>query len=873
MKKTLKSTLLTWFLVFSVIVILLFLGGNSIYIQQKTKISDLVTSIYDLHLDVQKDFNVVDAFLSYEVSNIAYYETRQSEILDDHHARIAVIKTHLSDFSGSAILKRMGLSPAFDSLKADLNNYALLFDQIVELNLERGFKDYGIVGKMRNFVHELETFDALDQTYVLGLRRHEKDYIIRNEEQYVEKLNNLGYEFQQIIENDSRIGNEQKEFILRMLNSYLLEFNKLVDLDKRIGVKSPELGKKLELDQSRINLERQFNMLIERAEERKIVVFRYFEIFYLAFFIAFLLISILLSQTISKRISYPLTTLTNHIKKLSGNNLVLEDNLDDKFQNYETAILYQEFRLLIEQIKKEQDDLNRVQSALVENEEKYRQLADHLPQSVFETDQFGNLTYVNSNWLKTLGYTSEDISEGLNIINVLKAESGPISIGDESKGAAEYTSVRKDGTTFPGLVYTNRINRDNKLIGFRGTIIDITERKNRMDRLVEEKEKAEQADKLKSTFLSNMSHEIRTPMNAIIGFSNLLKNQNLSRKDVDMYLSHIQGSGDHLLKLIDDIIDIARIEAGEVVIHYTNFVVREIMDELYTTMNDYKKNHDKAHLELKCRIPDGYEEYIVSSDPFRLRQVLINLLSNAIKFTQAGYIEYGFTVESKKKLKFFVKDTGIGMGRTEQVDAFDRFVQLNKKDRVKQVGTGLGLAISKSLVELLGGRITVQSEIGRGSEFIFTILADAVKEQTSIKEQVIRLDETRFDFKNVTILIAEDENNNFLYLNAVLSKTGANILRAEDGKKAVEFIKSNGEINLLLLDIQMPELDGFDVIRIVRDLRPELPVIAQTAYAMQKERENIKEAGFDDYISKPINDNELLNKIAFYLKKATADSQ
>jgi PAS domain S-box-containing protein len=480
MKKTFRNTLLKWFLGFSVILILFFLTFNALYIHQKTKVNNVIGQIYELHLDVQKDFNITDAFFTYEASNLEFFKTRESSLLDEHDQQVREIRKGLEELRIGAITRRMGVQEPLDSLTTDFDTFVATVDQIVRLTLIRGFKDYGIVGEMRDFVHQLETFPELDQTYVLKLRRHEKDYIIRNEAQYVTMLNALGKEFMVKINKDPRISVPRKDTITKILISYLEEFNNLVDIDNRIGLKTPESGTKSQLDELENNIEKRFNQVIDTAEFKKNLLFRYLEIFYAFFFVVFLLVSIFLSRVISKYISAPLTTLTSHIKKLSGTNLELNDQLDHHFNNYESSVLYQEFRLLIEQIKKEKEDLNKVQQALIENEEKYRQLADNLPQSVFETDQFGNLTYVNSNWLKSFSYTMEDVEDGLNIIKILKAKNGPIVLGNESAGPVEYRAFRKDGTTFPALVYTNRIHRDNKLMGFRGAIINTSGRKIKM---------------------------------------------------------------------------------------------------------------------------------------------------------------------------------------------------------------------------------------------------------------------------------------------------------------------------------------------------------------------------------------------------------
>jgi PAS domain S-box-containing protein len=480
MKKTLRNTLLIWFLGFSVVLILVFIAFNALYIHQKSRITSVIGQIYELHLDVQKDFNITDAFFTYEASNLAFFGSQKSTLLDDHEQRVLEINDALGQLRNSRMVARMDIQNAIDSLSEDFGNYVISVDQIVQLILKRGIKDYGIVGKMRAYVHQLELFEELDQRNVLNLRRHEKDYIIRNERQYVTSLNELGSRFREGIIKDPGITRSRKDAIIFLLDNYLEEFNNLVEVDRQIGLKNPESGTKSQLDELEIKIERRFNHVINTAESRKTVLFRYLEIFYAFSFFLFLLVSMLLSRVISGYISAPLTTLTGHIKKLSENNLAPDDHLEQNFNNYESSVLYREFRNLMEQIKKEKEDLNKVQAALIENEEKYRQLADNLPQSVFETDQFGNLTYVNSNWQKSFSYTKEEVQEGLNIITILKAKNGPIVLGNEAAGPVEYIARKKDGTTFPVLVYTNRIHRDNKLMGFRGAILDISDRKLKM---------------------------------------------------------------------------------------------------------------------------------------------------------------------------------------------------------------------------------------------------------------------------------------------------------------------------------------------------------------------------------------------------------
>lgn len=733
MKKTLRKTLLTWLLTFSVITIVIFISSSSIYIHQKTRITNFITKIYNLHLDVQKDFNITNAFLTYEASNLAFFETMESQLLDDHKEMINEINRELAELSGTRLNAKLAIGESLDSFKTDFDNYILMVDQLVELILERGFKDYGVDGEMRRYVHQLETYKNLDQAIVLGLRRHEKDYIIRNEKQYVTKLNNLANEFLAEINADKRISGSDKKRISDILQNYVILFNKLVDLDNRIGFKTPGNGKKSDLLELEITIEQRFNQIIEKAEIRKTVLFKYMEWFYGLFFLSFLLISLQLSRQISGKISAPITGLANYIKRLSENNLKPDESTHQDFNNYETSVLFQEFNSLIVQIKKEQDDLNTAQTALLENEKKYRQLADQLPQPVFETDQFGNFTYVNSTWINMLNYAEKEIRIGLNINTILTTETGPLILGDETRGAAEHTVIKADGTTFPALVYTNRININKKLIGFRGVIINITERKHRMDVLKEQKERAEQADRLKSAFLANISHEIRTPMNAIIGFSNLLGSHKVDESQRINYANQIKASGYNLLELIDDIIDISRIETGEISIRKEEFSVKDIFDELYLNIKERLTGMNKTHIELHYTIPEEIYPGAIITDPYKLRQIIINLLSNAAKFTERGSITFGVEKSENDMLLFFVKDTGIGLGKTEQIDVFNRFIQFSNLSRSKKQGTGLGLAICKSLIEILGGNIWVNSQIGKGSTFSFTIKAPLIESAKTLQ--------------------------------------------------------------------------------------------------------------------------------------------
>jgi signal transduction histidine kinase/ligand-binding sensor domain-containing protein/CheY-like chemotaxis protein len=379
-------------------------------------------------------------------------------------------------------------------------------------------------------------------------------------------------------------------------------------------------------------------------------------------------------------------------------------------------------------------------------------------------------------------------------------------------------------------------------------------------------EKAEEADRLKTAFLANMSHEIRTPLNAIIGFSELLKDNDLEDDDKNLYIKHITSSGKSLLNLINDIIDISKIEAGQLNITKEDCAVNSILYELYATFQTELKRLGKKDVELKLDLAFKPDDFVFQSDPFRLQQVITNLLSNACKFTDKGFIEFGYRPESNDKLLFFVKDTGTGIPIDKQKIVFERFRQVADKNSAKRKGTGLGLAISKKLINLLGGDIWLDSLPGEGSTFYFTIPLDSRIPQKKIEEFVKNKDDSDISFENKTIMIVEDEESNFVLLETILKKHNANILYAKNGKVAVDYIRKNGRaIDLIMMDILMPEMDGYEATRLIKELKNEIPVIAHTAYTMETEKDKCIASGCDYYISKPCDVNELLRIIKKFI--------
>lgn len=380
--------------------------------------------------------------------------------------------------------------------------------------------------------------------------------------------------------------------------------------------------------------------------------------------------------------------------------------------------------------------------------------------------------------------------------------------------------------------------------------------------LKEAKDKAEESDRLKSAFLANMSHEIRTPMNAILGFSEMLTKPNYTDEDKKEFSSLISSNANNLLNLINDIIDIAKIEAGQIKVNYEITSLNKIFGELNATFQREKLQRGKFKVDLRVKFPT-ISEFNIITDPLRLKQVLTNLIGNALKFTDSGYIEFGFNIMEDNIIRFYVQDSGIGITPEKQNIIFDRFRQADDSHTRRYGGTGLGLAIVKHLIELLGGTIWVESTQGKGSTFYFTHpyhSSMAMNTESMNIKKIMPIN----NWQNKIILITEDEENNFKLLKAILAPSKARLIWAKNGKEAVEICKTNPLIDLVLMDLKMPEMTGYEATELIKKFRKKLPIIAQTAYAMADERAKTKEAGFDDFITKPINSDELLNKISIY---------
>ncbi|MFW5753643.1 MAG: PAS domain S-box protein [Marinilabiliaceae bacterium] len=542
------------------------------------------------------------------------------------------------------------------------------------------------------------------------------------------------------------------------------------------------------------------------------------------------------------------------------------------------------------------------EEALQTSEEKYRRIAENVTDIVWITDLEMNPIYVSPSVERVLGITPEDylkrpISETYPPASVEKfqkilteqlAKEKDPEVDRNRAFKLEAERYYADGTIGWDAMSATFLRDENmNPVAIQGVSRDITERvkteealqkKNEEyelinkelqqinDELLEAKEKAEESDRLKSAFLANMSHEIRTPMNGILGFAELLKEPELTGDQQQNYISVIEESGARMLSIINDIVDISKIEAGlnKLDIRETN--INELIEYIYTF---FKPEVEAKGMVLSFKNSLPLKESIIYTDREKVYAILANFVKNAIKYSNEGEIEIGY-LKKGEWLEFYVQDTGVGIPKERQEAIFERFMQADIDDKMARQGAGLGLSISKAYVEMLGGKIWVESEEGVGSTFYFSLPLDTehqsrVPQKDSISEGADHSQTS--GVKGLKILIAEDDEASKILLQERLKTVGKEFLEAGTGVEAVEVCRGHPDTDLVLVDIQMPEMDGYEATRQIRQFNQDVVIISQTAYGLSGDREKSIEAGCDDYIAKPINKDKLLALIEKHFQK------
>lgn len=509
---------------------------------------------------------------------------------------------------------------------------------------------------------------------------------------------------------------------------------------------------------------------------------------------------------------------------------------------------------------------------LKESQERFKITMQALNDGMWEWYPVTNDVAFSDRWYTLIGYSPGEIEESFETWTSLMhakdkeptleklreyADTGaPFSIVFRMKNKKEgYNWMEARGKTVEWLedAHPKRIV---------GTITDVSERIAAGEEMKKAKEEAEAADRLKTFFLSNMSHEIRTPMNQIIGFSKLLIRDGLNSEDKLDYSNLINRNAKQLITLIDDIIDISKIESNQIEINKTFFAFNAVLNDLYIMFKSELVNEGKSHIKLICRKAFPDSTAVILNDELRLTQIMTNMLNNAIKFTDEGEIEYGYCTPNKKEILFFVRDTGIGIPASKYETIFELFRQGDGSYTRSYGGTGLGLSISRRLARMMGGDIWVESKESEGSTFYLRLPYDeSVVEMFADEEDMPGKEQLKdLDLSEYTIMVVDDTIEVVQYLQILLETTGVDFMFATSGEEAIELYRKHiDKIDLVLMDIQMPDMDGMQVTKKIKEINKDVAVVAQTAFALVAEKELFMQAGCDDFIPKPLEDSRLID--------------
>lgn len=498
---------------------------------------------------------------------------------------------------------------------------------------------------------------------------------------------------------------------------------------------------------------------------------------------------------------------------------------------------------------------------------KLSRAVEQSPTSVLITNKKGIIEYINPKLTEVTGYKQEEVldknprifSSGENPKSDYKILWENILSGKEWSG--EFQNRKKNGELYWEYAHISPIiNLKGEITHFVAIKEDITERKKMIEELILAKEKAEESDLLKSAFLANMSHEIRTPMNGILGFTSLLLEPDLSDETKDAYIQIIHQSGERMLNTVTDIVEISKIEAGIVEVKNSLVNVYEVLGSI---LNFFQPQAQKKGLILSFENQNTILS--TNTDKNKIESILINLIKNAIKYTDKGKITVSSNINNGF-IEFCIRDTGIGIPKHRQGAIFNRFEQADIADTRVFQGSGLGLAIAKSYVEMLGGKIWVESVEGEGSQFYFSIPFLPIKKENSFSSKIKNINNKLKPLGQIKILVVEDDETSALFLKTILKDITQKIVHVKTGEQAVEECKINVDFDLILMDIKMPGINGYEATQQIRQFNKDVVIIAQTAFGLSGDKEKVITAGCNDYISKPINKDDLKKMIEKYFK-------
>jgi len=526
----------------------------------------------------------------------------------------------------------------------------------------------------------------------------------------------------------------------------------------------------------------------------------------------------------------------------------------------------------ISEKKKMLDDLIIAKEKAEESEDIFDQFMKHSPIYVFFKDDKIRPVRLSHNYEKMLGLPMNELL-GKNMFELFPSELAKNMVEDDLRILSE-NQVFEVEEEFNDKYYTTikfPIHMNGKPRFLAGFTLDISERKQselmlkeKNEQLIKAIEKAKESDRLKTAFLANMSHEIRTPMNGILGFTELLKTPDLSGIEQQEFIYLIRKSGERMLNIINNIIDISKIESGQMEVSFSTTDINEQIQYLYSF---FKTETDQKGLKIftSVTLPSALAK--INTDKEKVYAILTNLVKNAVKFTPVGSIRFGYELKNDT-LEFFVQDTGVGISQEQQEFIFERFRQGNESLARKHEGAGLGLSITKAYVEMLGGKIWVESESGKGSAFYFTIPYLVESDEIKSPETIVSVQTNKEPYQKLKILIAEDDEFSAMLITKAIQPFCKELFVAGNGAEAIEELRKYPDIDLVLMDISMPVMDGYEATKKIRSFNQDVIIIAQTAYGLMGDKEKALAVGCNDHISKPIRNNDLYVLIRKYFDGA-----
>ncbi|MCD6202677.1 MAG: PAS domain S-box protein [Bacteroidales bacterium] len=524
-------------------------------------------------------------------------------------------------------------------------------------------------------------------------------------------------------------------------------------------------------------------------------------------------------------------------------------------------------------LKEDITQKKEVEAALHESEEKFKTITEQANDGIIMLDSEMKIVFWNKAFEKLTGYSFQKL-EQLPFTDIARYENGPIVITPEKiKRFSETGQADSIGKALQIQIKTNEgkwVNTETSLASIKlknqwyavSIIRDITLRKQYEKGLEEARKKAEESDQLKNTFLMNISHELRTPLNAIIGFSEIIEHSFINPEVYD-HATNIHYSGIQLLRIIEDILNLSLIESGNLSFNIKTFPVKNLVRTIREHYDTLNKKYKKDNVQFTLHFPQKLKDKKIDVDENYVNYLIGILIDNAMKFTQNGSIDV-FLESNNNYMIFRVRDTGVGIPQNKKELIFDKFRQIEETLTRRYGGTGVGLTIAKNIIDLMNGNIHVISEPGKGSEFFVKL--PGLKEEN--EKNVLEKKETLFQpdtLKGIKILVAEDEELNFLLLKGLLAKYGAHLVRACNGQEAIDLYHQNLDTKLVLMDIRMPVMDGLEATEKLKKIRPDLPVIAVTAYSRQEDKTKAFQAGCDEFLTKPVDRDKLNEAIGKFL--------